>query len=351
MRDADGTPGFIHVTLADMPLRVSIGTPPQPPRYGSRADGRRVAIEAMQQWETAIAPHLPWFRLEFADDDAGAAVQVHWKRRIIGPWGGFGGIRFERTAEGLRVGGEMQISTTPNGDLGLETRLTVDDVRLLVAHEFGHVLGLGHCLECDSAMNYAWETRDRVIVTDLDVRTFLELVSHPNGTRVDGRPLGVLGEDAAPLGVPRRAAGSARDEAEHSTPDRVRAEHDDAGERAELDAQHAVTLAREEPEELGQARREREQEPGADRRARPADDQRVAETPEAAPDEARREPRPGEGRRDRHVDEREQTRARGEPHRERVGERADRAAEVRHPEATQHDPPREAGLPGAPRRS
>jgi hypothetical protein len=177
-----------------MPLRVSIGLPQHPPRYGSRADGRRVAIEAMQQWEAAIAPALPWFRLEFSEDDPEAAIQVVWKRRIAGPWGGFGGIRFRETPDGLRVGGEMQISTTPTGDLGLETRLTTDDVRLLVAHEFGHVLGLGHCLACDSAMNYAWNTLGRVIVTELDVRSFVDLVSRPNGTRVDGRPLSSVGE-------------------------------------------------------------------------------------------------------------------------------------------------------------
>jgi predicted Zn-dependent protease len=77
-----------------------------------------------------------------------------------------------------RVGGEIQISTTPN----LYTTLTVDEVRRLVAHEFGHVLGLGHCLDCDSAMNYAWHTRERVLVTDVDVRTFLALVAQPNLT-------------------------------------------------------------------------------------------------------------------------------------------------------------------------
>ena len=50
---------------ADMPLRVAIAYPKVPPRYGSRADGRKVAIEAMRLWETEIQKQLPWFRLEF----------------------------------------------------------------------------------------------------------------------------------------------------------------------------------------------------------------------------------------------------------------------------------------------
>ncbi len=51
----------------------------------------------------------------------------------------------------------------------------------MVAHEFGHVLGLGHCLDGDSALNYEWTQRKRSHVTDLDVRTFLKLVSIPSG--------------------------------------------------------------------------------------------------------------------------------------------------------------------------
>jgi len=47
--------------------------------------------------------------------------------------------------------------------------LEVAEVGLLVAHEFGHVLGLGHCLDCDSAMNYSWSTIGRVVVTQTDV--------------------------------------------------------------------------------------------------------------------------------------------------------------------------------------
>jgi predicted Zn-dependent protease len=58
--------------------------------------------------------------------------------------------------------------------------LEIDEMAVLLTHEFGHVLGLGHCLDCDSAMNYSWATRGRIHVTDLDVKTFLALVAQPN---------------------------------------------------------------------------------------------------------------------------------------------------------------------------
>jgi hypothetical protein len=65
-------------------------------------------------------------------------------------------------------------------------QLDLAELGLLVAHEFGHTLGLGHCLDCDSAMNYSWETRERTVVTEVDVRTILALYGLPNGTRSDG---------------------------------------------------------------------------------------------------------------------------------------------------------------------
>jgi hypothetical protein len=195
VEDVDGAPGFLHVTQADMPLVVAIAHPPTPPRDGSRADARRVAIEAMQQWEQAIAPRVPWFRVEFVEKDPAASVQVVWRRRMLGPWGGWGGLRWEVGPGGVSVGGVMEISTTPAGTIDA-ARLELDQLRLLVAHEFGHVLGLLHCLDCDSAMNYAWETTGRVMVTAVDVETFAALVAQPNGTRTDGRPLRLL--DGAP---------------------------------------------------------------------------------------------------------------------------------------------------------
>lgn len=175
----DGKDIYIHVTEADMPWVVSIATPKRPPRYGSREEAREVAIEAMRGWERAIHEQLPWFRLEFVEDDPNAAVQIVWKRRMTGSAAGRGGQRWKTEDGCLRVGGVMNIATRTGPEI--YEQLTIDELELLVAHEFGHVLGLGHCLDCDSAMNYSWQTRERIYVTDLDVRTFLKLVSIPNG--------------------------------------------------------------------------------------------------------------------------------------------------------------------------
>lgn len=174
VRDAEGSAGFMHVRREDMPLRVAIGYPKRAPKYAGRRQARERSIQAIRGWERAIQPYLPWFEIEFVEKDPDAPVQVKWRRRIRGA-AGWGRMTWATRDGRLRVGGEMQVSTTPDEFYVLE----IDEVEMLIAHEFGHVLGLGHCLDCDSAMNYSWQTRDRVFVTDTDVRTFLELVEQP----------------------------------------------------------------------------------------------------------------------------------------------------------------------------
>ncbi len=180
-----GAGGFVHVTPRDMPWRVAIGLPPESPRHASREDARNAAIEGIRLWEEAMRLHWRWFALDFVREDPSAPVQVEWKRRMSGSAQGRAGIACIDTAEGLRVGGRMQLALR---DRPLSRPLTLAEVRLLAAHEFGHVLGLGHCLACDSAMNYAWNTRERVVVTETDIATLRDLFARPNGCRREAEP-------------------------------------------------------------------------------------------------------------------------------------------------------------------
>ena len=172
-----GEAGYAHVTEADMPWRIAIAYPRNSPKYGSRRDARNAALDGMRLWQTAIQEHVPWFELEFVLEDPKAPVQIEWKRRTTGSAQGRAGYVCDVVDGKRRIGGRMEIAIRASPT---SQPLGVPEVRLLVAHEFGHVLGLGHCLECDSAMNYAWHTQERILVTPTDMRTFLELLAEPN---------------------------------------------------------------------------------------------------------------------------------------------------------------------------
>ncbi len=185
--DVDGSPAYIHYTADDMPLRVDVQLPKLAARYASREQTDAAVVDGIKAWETAIQPVLPWFRIEIVRDDADAQIQVEWKTRITGDASGWGGIGWQVTEGRLRARGSFIYATKPCPDISCQ--LELGELKLLVIHEFGHTLGLRHCLSCDSAMNYSQETRERVFITELDVRTIRALYALPNGTRADGKPM------------------------------------------------------------------------------------------------------------------------------------------------------------------
>ena len=189
-KDTDGVAATVHFAETDMPLRVFVDAPRRPALRASGAATREAVMDGVRVWEKALQPAHPWFRIAFVDPDSQAQIQIRWKRRLGGDLLGQGRIGWVLENGALRVTGRLEYTTQRCQGADAECLLDADDLRLLVAHEFGHSLGLLHCLDCDSIMSYSFATRDRVLVTDLDVRTFGALSAVPNGLREDGRILG-----------------------------------------------------------------------------------------------------------------------------------------------------------------
>jgi hypothetical protein len=186
--DADGTPAYVRFDMTDMPLRVSVAMPREPARYASLAATREAVLEGLQLWERALQAELPWFQLQISENDPQALIEVVWRRQLAGVAAGRGGISWKLEQGKLRVRGSLEYTTQTCE--APECRLKAQEVTLLVAHEFGHTLGLLHCLSCDSIMNYSWETQQRRFVTELDVRTYRALNQLPNGLRTDMKRIG-----------------------------------------------------------------------------------------------------------------------------------------------------------------
>jgi hypothetical protein len=188
--DVDGAPAYIHFTPEDMPLRVSVQLPKLAARYASREQTDAAVVDGIKSWETAIQPALPWFRVEIVRGDPDASIQVEWKTRITGDASGRGGIGWQIDGGRLRARGSFEYATKPCPEISCQ--LDIGLLKLVVIHEFGHTLGLRHCLSCNSAMSYSFETRERILITALDVRTIRALTSCRTG-RADGKPTPLAG--------------------------------------------------------------------------------------------------------------------------------------------------------------
>jgi hypothetical protein len=186
--DTDGTPAYIHFDRTDMPLPVAVAMPRDAARYASLAATRQAVLDGLRLWERALQVELPWFGLKISEKDPDALIQVVWRGWLGGDAAGRGRISWRLEQGKLRVRGSLEYVTQTCE--APECRLKADEVTLLVAHEFGHTLGLLHCLSCDSIMNCSWETEKRKLVTDLDVRTYLALSQVPNGLRTDMKRIG-----------------------------------------------------------------------------------------------------------------------------------------------------------------
>src|SRR5262245_31493382 len=134
--DTDGAPMYVHFTEDDMPLRVAVQMPKLAARYASLAETRAAVVHAIESWQTAIQPVLPWFEIEIVSSEAGADVVAEWKTRITGEAAGRGSIGWTVVGGRMRANGWLEYATKPC--LEIRCQLELDHLRLLMIHEFGH---------------------------------------------------------------------------------------------------------------------------------------------------------------------------------------------------------------------
>ena len=204
----EGSLRFVAISESDMPWTVSISRSNRPPKGATREEARRVAIESMEEWATAIRTQLPWFRLEFVEGEPEASVLFRWKKRSPGQSSGAARPTCGKRKGQLYAGGEMDVVLQACPTCRV---MTLDDLRAFVTHQFGHVLGLGDCVSCTAAMTNQWRSQGYLSVTQVDVEAAIDWWLKDQETRrhVWSNPMTDLAAPPAP--IPSAAQAAERD--------------------------------------------------------------------------------------------------------------------------------------------
>ena len=204
----EGSLRFIAISESDMPWTVSISRSNRPPKGATREAARRVAIESMDEWATAIRTQLPWFRLEFVEEDPEAAVFFRWKKRSPGQSPGAARPTCGKRKGQLYAGGEIEVVLQACPTCRV---MNLDDLRAFVIHQFGHVLGLEDCVACTAAMTDQWRSLGYLSVTQVDVEAAVDWWLKDQGARRHVWSHPTTDATAPPSPIPSAAEAAERD--------------------------------------------------------------------------------------------------------------------------------------------